>query len=121
VPELFVLDWRDTKYGKMPTAGELWRWAAEQGYTLSDTPKAYRNGSVHLLIEGNYSGLHTKWVDFEPPVLTIEDKLSGHIKALLTEREALLAIPAGKRTPTERALLATMALLMYGYGVEDAG
>lgn len=111
----FILRWSDTKHGKQPKPQEVELWLTLNGFEPTATPKVYANGDVQLSCKGDPEAA---WANFMPPLLTIEDKLSGYVKALVAERAVILARPEGSRTSIERGMLAIMGLVLYGYGIE---
>jgi glucose/arabinose dehydrogenase len=115
VPELYRLDWAETRYGKQPTAVEVTNWLSQQGVEVTETPKVYPNGTVLLWALANPLEV---WSDFEPLREALEDKLGAIVSQLTKARGDLLDIPEHKQTAQDRAILATIALVLYGYGIE---
>ncbi len=114
--ELYVLNWQDTAYGLKPTAEDVTWWLEHEGYQSVSVPKVYSDGSVQIELEDGH-GITARWPDFTPVIQTVEDKLSGHVKALLEARADVLQTPEARRTATEKLLLAVTALVLYGYGI----
>jgi hypothetical protein len=111
--DMYLVDWQETAYGQRPEPRAVMAWLKANGFTVEGMPKVYANGTVSIMCQPNPVEL---WHTFEPVAETVEDKLSAHIASLLEARAELLAIPEHKRSPADRALLATMALLMFGVG-----
>lgn len=113
--ELYLLDWQETAYGKQPQPDDVLSWALAQGLIVDGVPRVYANGTVQIECEPSPESL---WPSFTPIPQTREMVLEGHVRALLDARAELMALPPAKVGPLERGLLATMALLLVGYGVE---
>lgn len=112
--ELYLLDWQETKHGKQPKPAEVDAWLKSRGINVVGLPKVYANGTVQVTCEPSPEAI---WPDFAPIMLTLDDRLSVHIKELLAARAEVLHIPENRRNAVERLLLANTALLLFGYGV----
>ena len=119
---LYLLDWQETKHGKQPTPSQVYHWLKSQGFTPDGMPKVYPNGTVHIELAGSgasHEGLIEEvWASFEPVAeVSQADSLALLVEDFLRVRTELLAMPEHKRSLAERGLLATMALVMHGYGI----
>jgi hypothetical protein len=114
MPELVLLDWRETLHKERPTPQQVKLWLTQHGYQPTETPRVHANGQVAVEVE-DANQLEELWQSFTPPSLSYEDKLAGHITAMMAAREDLLAVP--RKTLEQEALLAVINLLAYGYGV----
>ena len=114
--ELYLLDWQETAHGKQPTADEVLEWATANGLYVDGMPKVYADGTVQIECLHSPESL---WPAFAPMPQTSHNVLAGHVRATVAIRAELRAIPEYQRSPVERGLLAVIALLMHGYGVED--
>lgn len=112
--EVYLLDWQETKHGKQPKPGEVDAWLTSRGISTVGLTKVYANGTVQLAADQSPEAI---WPEFEPIPMTLDDRLSVHIKELLAARADVLSIPEHRRNATERLLLANTALLLFGYGV----
>lgn len=116
---IVILDWRQTAYAQKPSSGEVWRWLKAQGFHPMDTPRVYANGQVQVELAETDVSPEAIWASFMPVSLTVDDQLAAHIAELVASYKLLSAV--SHPTPEQRALLATMALLAYGYGVALSG
>jgi hypothetical protein len=110
VTELYLLEWKD----QQPTAAQVMSWLAQQGFVIDGTPKVYPNGTIMVECEPDPTN---RWQDFTASPQTPADTMAHHVSEVVRARAELLAIPEPERNATQRALLAIIELVMYGFGV----
>lgn len=112
--ELYILEWREHQ----PSAAQVTSWLGERGFVVDDTPKVYPNGTLSVLCEPDPTEV---WQDFTASPQTPADMMAQHVREVVSARAELLAIPEHERNATQRALLAIIELVMYGFGVSSHG